>query len=131
MLPICGLHIDDRYADGRGIVDRGGSVAVATNCNPGSAPSPSMPLAVALAVRKNGLTPNEAIVAGTWNAACVLGTQSDEATAMIAPGQPADFQLLDGEQEGCGKVAHQRAVAMQHIENPFDDNSEDTSGGEA
>ena len=106
-----------------------------------------MPLAVALAVRKNGLTPNEAIVAGTWNAACVLGTQSDEATAMIAPGQPADFQLLDGEQEGCvswelgsagprlvvigGKVAHQRAVAMQHIENPFDDNSEDTSGGES
>ena len=147
MLPICGLHIDDRFADGRGIVDRGGSVAVATNCNPGSAPSPSMPLAVALAVRKNGLTPNEAIVAGTWNAACVLGTQGEDATAMIAPGQPADFQLLDGEQEGCvswelgsagprlvvigGRVAHQRAVAMQHIENPFDDDAGGSASDEA
>ncbi|MAV54464.1 MAG: imidazolonepropionase [Phycisphaerae bacterium] len=142
MLPLCGLHLDDRYADGRGIVDRGGSVAVATNCNPGSAPSPSMPLAVALAVRKNGLTPQEAIVAGTWNAACVLGTLGEDCTSMIAPGQPADFQLLDGEQEGCvswelagagprlvvigGRVAHQRAVAMQHIEKPFDDNAEES-----
>ena len=106
-----------------------------------------MPLAVALAVRKNGLTPNEAIVAGTWNAACVLGTQGEDATAMLAPGQPADFQLLDGEQEGCvswelgsagprlvvigGRVAHQRAVAMQHIENPFDDDTGGSASDEA
>ena len=46
------------------------------------------------------LDPNEAIVAGTWNAACVLGTQGRR-HRHDCPGQPADFQLLDGEQEGC------------------------------
>ena len=86
-------------------------------------------------------------MAGTWNAACVLGTQGEDAAAMLAPGQPADFQLLDGEQEGCvswelgsagprlvvigGRVAHQRAVAMQHIEKPFDDNADGSASDES
>jgi imidazolonepropionase len=76
-LPICGFHVDGRYADLRRLIDAGGAVAVATNLNPGSAPSGSMPLAMGLAVRHGGrhggLTPHEALTAGTVNGAAVLG----------------------------------------------------------
>lgn len=73
LLPGCGLTLDGRFANGRALVDAGGAVAVATNCNPGSSPMTSMPLAIALAARHGGLTHAEALVAATYNAACVLG----------------------------------------------------------
>ncbi|TVP76719.1 MAG: imidazolonepropionase [Gemmatimonadales bacterium] len=91
MLPVSGFHLDDRWADGRRFVDAGGALVVATNWNPGSAPSPSIPLAMALAVRKLGLTPHEALAAVTANAACLLGL--DDA-GRIAPGARADLVLL-------------------------------------
>jgi len=97
MLPVCGFHLDDRYGDGRRFVDAGGALAIATNCNPGSAPSPSMPFAIALACRRLGLRPAEAIVAATLNAACVLGL--GETAGVIAPGRRADLQGLDVEDE--------------------------------
>ncbi|MFW5653237.1 MAG: amidohydrolase family protein, partial [Planctomycetota bacterium] len=93
MLPCAGLHVDDRYADGRALVDAGAAVAIATNFNPGSAPCPSMPFTIAMACRKNRLTPAEAITAATWNAACVLDRQSE--AGAIAVGRPADLVLLD------------------------------------
>jgi imidazolonepropionase len=73
LLPGCGLTLDARYANGRLLVDEGASVAIASNCNPGSSPLVSMPLVIALAARFNGLTHAEAITAATFNAACVLG----------------------------------------------------------
>lgn len=97
MLPICGFHLDDRYADGRAFLDAGGALAIATNYNPGSAPSPSMPLAVSLACRRLGLLPAEAITAATWNAAGVLGLQ--DVVGQLAPGMRADVQMLDAEDE--------------------------------
>ncbi len=97
MLPICGFHLDDRYGPGRAFIDAGGALAIATNYNPGSAPSPSMPLAVTLACRKLGLVPAEAITAATWNAACVLGLQ--DRVGSLAPGKRADLQMLDAEDE--------------------------------
>lgn len=92
MLPIAGFHTDDRYGNGRAFVDAGGRLAIATNCNPGSAPSVSMPLAIALAVRKNKLTPNEAIVACTRNAAALLGFTD---RGIIREGARADLILLN------------------------------------
>ncbi len=91
MLPCAGFHTDGRYADGRRFIDAGGALAIATNCNPGSAPCHSMPMAVALAVRHNGLTPAEAIAACTVNAAALLGFHD---TGTVAPGQRADLILL-------------------------------------
>ncbi len=91
LLPVSGFHLDDRYADGRALVDGGGAVAVATNWNPGSAPSPSLPLAAALAVRKCGLTPAEALTAITANGAVLLRRPE---RGRIAPGLPADLVLL-------------------------------------
>ncbi|MCA9291110.1 MAG: imidazolonepropionase [Phycisphaerales bacterium] len=96
-LPCSGFHLDGRYAPGRAIVDAGAALAIATNYNPGSAPTPSMPFAIALACRELGLTPAEAIVASTVNGACVLGLGADR--GQIAPGARADVQLLDSTDE--------------------------------
>jgi imidazolonepropionase len=92
-LPACGFHLDGRFAPARKLVDEGGALASASNYNPGSAPTPSMPFVVALACRKLGLTPEEAITAATVNAACVLGLQGRAGT--IEVGRSADLQLLD------------------------------------
>lgn len=92
-LPASGFHLDDRYAPARALVDAGGALALATNYNPGSAPTPSIPFVIALATRKLGLTPAEAIVATTVNAACVLKLQDE--LGSIEPGKRADLQLLD------------------------------------
>jgi imidazolonepropionase len=91
ILPCTGFHTDQRYARAGFFVDRGGALALATNCNPGSAPVHSMPFAMALAVRHCGLTPAEAIAAGTVNAARLLGFH-DRGT--IEPGRRADLILL-------------------------------------
>jgi imidazolonepropionase len=91
VLPACGFHLDGRYANGRALIDAGGALALATNCNPGSAPCYSMPMAIALGVRHCGLTPAEAIVAATTNAANVLNLH-DRGT--VEQGKRADLVLL-------------------------------------
>ncbi|HMN97028.1 MAG TPA: imidazolonepropionase [Phycisphaerales bacterium] len=93
LLPVSGFHLDDRYAPARDLIDCGAAVAIATNCNPGSAPSPSMAFAIGLASRKLRMTPAEAIVAATYNAACVLDLQDE--VGSIETGKRADLQLLD------------------------------------
>jgi imidazolonepropionase len=78
-------------------VDAGGALAIATNYNPGTAPSPSMAFTIALACRKLRLTPAEAITAATYNAACVLGLQYE--VGSIEPGKRADLVLLESRDE--------------------------------
>lgn len=97
LLPGCGFHLDGRYADGRRLIDLGAAVAIATNMNPGSSPTLSMPFIIALAVRHLGLLPAEAIVAATVNPAAALGLGGE--TGRIAPGLAADLQLLDSRDE--------------------------------
>jgi imidazolonepropionase len=96
ILPCTGLHLNQRFARAGFFVESGGAVALATDCNPGTSPTHSMPLAMALAVRFCGLTPAEAIAAGTVNAAAVLGL-GDRGT--IEPGQRADLILLQYKDE--------------------------------
>lgn len=91
LLPCSGFHTDRRYAKARQIIDAGGSVGLATNFNPGSAPCGSMPMAIALAVRFNGMTCSEAICATTHNAARVLGFEN---RGSIEVGKVADLVLL-------------------------------------
>ncbi|MEM9372809.1 MAG: imidazolonepropionase [Planctomycetota bacterium] len=91
MLPCSGFHVDGRYADGRAFIDAGGALAIATNCNPGSAPCLSMPMAIALAVRHLGITAAEAIAASTINGASLLGFDD---SGTIQPGKRADLVLL-------------------------------------
>ena len=97
LLPASGFCLDDRYADGRALVESGAAVAIATNLNPGSAPCPSMPMAITLACRKCGLTPQQAIAAATYNSACVLGLQNE--VGSIDVGNRADLVVLDTRDE--------------------------------
>ena len=109
VLPGTGFHTDQRFARAGAFVDQGGAVALATNCNPGSSPTHSMPFVIALAVRFCGLNPAEAIAAATVNAAAVLGLK-DRGT--LAPGQRADLILLHHKDE--------RLLAYELGGNPVD-----------
>ena len=91
ILPGVSLHLGIAAADGRRLIDAGAAVAVGTNLNPGSSPLYSSSMALALAVRLNGLTAQEAVVAGTVNAACALGL-SDRGRLEV--GCVADFLVL-------------------------------------
>ncbi len=109
MLPCCGFHVDNRYARAKAFLDAAGLLAIATNANPGSAPSGSMPMTIALAVRALGLTPTEAIGAATANPAALLGFTD---RGVIAPGKRADLILLCHRDE--------RALAYEFGADPVD-----------
>lgn len=91
MLPATSFHLDGGYADGRAFLDAGGRLVLASNCNPGSAPTSSIPFVVALAVRKLGLSVDEAIRAVTATAAERLGCAD---RGRVSPGLRADLVLL-------------------------------------
>lgn len=105
-LPISGFQTDGRYAPGRALIDAGAAVALATNYNPGSAPSGSMPLAMALAVRKLNWTPAEALCAATVNGAAVLGLGGQ--SGRLSVGATADVVIWDEHDERalCYELAH-------------------------
>jgi imidazolonepropionase len=81
-----------RFAPGRMLADRGLPVAIATDFNPGSSMVASMPLVTTLACLGLRLTPEEALVAATRNAACAAGVPDRGA---LVPGLLADLQILD------------------------------------
>ncbi|MBA3850649.1 MAG: imidazolonepropionase, partial [Opitutus sp.] len=109
ILPCTGFHTDQRFAKAGFFVDKGGALALATNCNPGSSPTHSMPFAIALAVRFCGLLPAEAIVAATYNPAQLLGFAD---RGSIEPGKRADLVLLHHKDE--------RQLAYELGGNPVD-----------
>jgi len=76
---------------GRRFLDAGVTVALATDCNPGSSYTTSMPLCIALAVRDMHLTPAEALWAATAGGAAAL-RRNDIGT--LTPGSRADFVQL-------------------------------------
>jgi len=80
-------------APARAMVDAGLPLAVATDLNPGSSMSQSMPLMVTLACLELGLSPEEALVAATSGGAAALGRVSR--VGRLRPGFRADFQVLD------------------------------------
>jgi imidazolonepropionase len=91
ILPGVSLHLGIPAAPGRRLIDVGAAVAAGTDLNPGSSPMYSTAAALGLAVRMNGMTAQEAIVAGTVNAACALGL-SDR--GRLEAGCVADFVVL-------------------------------------
>ena len=78
----------DRYAPARRMVDRGMPLAVSTDYNPGSSPTPSLPMAGTLACLRQGLLPAEALVAGTLGGAYALNRERGIGT--LEPGKQAD-----------------------------------------
>jgi imidazolonepropionase len=81
------------YPDARALLDAGVTLALASDCNPGTCYSSSMPLMIALAVREMGLTPAEAMWAATAGGAQAL-RRTD--VGVVAVGRRADLALVDG-----------------------------------
>jgi imidazolonepropionase len=92
LLPGVEFSTRQPYPDARRLLDAGVRVALATDCNPGSCFTSSMPLCIALAVREMGLTPAEAVRAATATGAAALDRDD---VGVLAPGRRADLVLLD------------------------------------
>lgn len=81
------------FPDARKLIDAGVPVALATDYNPGSSPTPSLPFVMSLSCTHMKMTPGEAIAATTINAACALGLQ--ERKGSIEAGKDADLAVFD------------------------------------
>lgn len=92
LLPGAEFSTRSPYPDARRLIDAGVTVALATDCNPGSSYTTSMPLMIALAVREMRMTVDEAIRAATLGGAAALG-RSD--IGHLSVGARADFVVLD------------------------------------
>jgi imidazolonepropionase len=93
LLPASALFLDRPMPPARALVDAGAAIALATDFNPGSSFTTSLPLVCSLACTQLHLAPAEALSAVTVNAAHVLGCAGDR--GRIAPGLRADLLLLD------------------------------------
>jgi imidazolonepropionase len=93
-LPATDFSTRQPYPDARRVLDAGVTVALASNCNPGSSYTTSMPFCVALAVRELSMTPDEAILAATAGGAAAL--RRDD-IGRLSPGSRADLIVLDAQ----------------------------------
>jgi imidazolonepropionase len=93
LLPASALFLDRPMPPARALVDAVAAVALATDFNPGSAFTESLPLVCSLAATQLHLSPAEALAACTVNAAHVLGRADRK--GRIAPGYDADLTMLD------------------------------------
>ncbi len=92
-LPLASLYLRQPPMNARQWIAAGCEVAVATDFNPGSAPSYHLPLAMMLACTMNGLTPSESVLGATRVAARAVGLSDD--LGSLEPGKRADFCVLD------------------------------------
>ncbi|MGH3611542.1 MAG: imidazolonepropionase [Pseudonocardia sp.] len=92
LLPGVEFSTRSPYPDARQLLDAGVTVALATDCNPGTCYSSSMPLVIALAVREMGMTPAEALWSATAGGARALCRDD---VGVLAPGRRADLTVLD------------------------------------
>jgi imidazolonepropionase len=91
LLPGVEFSTRSPYPDARALVEAGVQVALATDCNPGSCYTSSMPLCIALAVREMHLTPAEALAAATLGGARALGRDD---VGHLRVGASADLVML-------------------------------------
>ncbi|MGW9496584.1 imidazolonepropionase [Streptomyces prasinus] len=92
LLPGAEFSTRAAWPDARRLLDAGVTVALSTDCNPGSSFTSSVPFCIALAVRDMGMTPDEALWSATAGGAAAL-RRTD--VGRIAPGARADLVLLD------------------------------------
>ncbi len=92
LLPAADFSTRQPYPDARRLIDAGATVALATNCNPGSSNTTSMSFCIALAVRDMGMTADEALQAATLGGAAAL-RRTD--VGRLSPGSAADLVVLD------------------------------------
>jgi len=94
LLPGCDFHLGlERYAPARKLIDAGAIVALATDFNPGTSPTLSIPMILSLACSRLRMTPAEAIAAATINAASSLGREKK--IGSIEVGKQADLAVFE------------------------------------
>ncbi|GGS06586.1 imidazolonepropionase [Streptomyces aureoverticillatus] len=92
LLPGAEFSTRAEWPDARRLLDAGATVALSTDCNPGSSFTSSVPFCIALAVRDMGMTPDEALWSATAGGAAAL-RRTD--VGRLTPGARADLALLD------------------------------------
>lgn len=96
LLPGCDFHLGlKQYAPARGLIDAGAIVALATDYNPGTSPTASMPMILSLACTQLRMTPAEAITAATINAAYAV--RRDKVMGSLEVGKQADLAVFEVE----------------------------------
>jgi imidazolonepropionase len=101
LLPVASFSLGQAPPPVRALRDAGVRLVVASDANPGTAPTESLPLALSLAVRLYGLTPEEALLAATRDAAASLGLGD---RGVLRTGARADLALWD--------LPHEQAIVQ-------------------
>ncbi|MFR9732091.1 imidazolonepropionase [Saccharopolyspora sp. MS10] len=118
LLPACDLSTRQPLPPARELLDAGATIALASNCNPGSSYTSSMAYCVTTAVLQMGLTVPEAIRAATWGGARALrrdtgtGATGDGAVGLLRPGARADVHVLDA--PSASWLAYRPGVPLTH-----------------
>lgn len=92
-LPLASLYLGERYVAARQMLDSGVKVAIATDFNPGSAPSYHLPLAMTLACINQRMTPQEVLMGATTIAARAIS--AEQRVGSLLPGFNADIAIID------------------------------------
>jgi len=92
-LPLASMYLNQPPLPARRLIEAGVPVAIATDFNPGSAPSFHLPFALTLACTLLRMTPAEALKGATINAARAVGLQ--HTVGSLEPGKQADFAVMD------------------------------------
>lgn len=92
-LPLASLYLRERYMPAREMLEAGVRVAVATDFNPGSAPSYHLPLAMTLACINQQMTPQEVLMGATSVAARAIS--AEHRIGSLLPGYEADITIID------------------------------------
>jgi imidazolonepropionase len=82
-----------QFPPARKLIEAGAAIALATDYNPGTAPTTSMPFVLSVACTHMKLSPAEAITAATFNGACALRLQNRKGS--LEPGKDADLAIFD------------------------------------
>src|SRR5690606_36900149 len=89
LLPSCSFYLGIPFANARGLINAGATIALASDYNPGSTPSGNMNFVISLACIKMKMLPEEAINAATLNGAAAIELSSE--VGSIAVGKRANF----------------------------------------
>ncbi len=113
LLPACDLSTRQPLPDARALLDAGATVALASNCNPGSSYTTSMAFCVTTAVLQMRMSIAEAVRAATWGGARALRRErGDGAVGVLRRGSRADVHVLDA--PSTAWLAYRPGVPLTH-----------------
>ena len=110
LLPACDLSTRQPLPDARALLDAGATVALASNCNPGSSYTSSMAFCVATAVMQMRMSIEEAVRAATWGGARALRVEDE--VGLLRPGAQADLHVLEA--PSMTHLAYRPGVPLTH-----------------